>query len=371
MLSGVTAQIAIKLYGDDLDVLRRKAREIEGAIETIDGIADPVVDQQRIIPQLRIEMRREQLAFYGISAEHVNRFIETAMNGRTVTKVLQNQRVFDVVVRLDDEFREDLTNLNRTPIELPDGGRIPLSAVANIYSGGGPNTISRENARRYIVVRVNTESLDLSTAVEAIRARVRDQVEMPPGYFVHYAGQFEAQQRATRTILLLSIVALAGVFVVLYSVFPSTNIVSQILVSIPIAFVGGVIAVLLSGQPVSVPTMVGFISLGGIAARNGLLLTSTYATLQSEHGFTKNMILTGSLERLAPVLMTALTTGIGLVPLVIGGTTPGKEILFPVATVVVGGLITSTVGEFLLRPGMFWFATNRDQFATFADNDAE
>ncbi len=370
MLSGVTAQIAIKIYGDDLDVLRRKAKEIEAAIETIDGIADPVVDQQRIIPQLRIEMRRERLAFYGISAEHVNRFVETAMNGRTVTKVLENQRVFDLVVRMDDEFREDIANLDRTPIELPDGGRVPLSAVAKIYRGGGPNTISRENARRYIVVRVNTETLDLGTAVETIRQRVRDQVKLPAGYFVHYAGQFEAQQDATRRILLLSVIALAGVFVVLYSVFPSTNIVLQILVSIPIAFVGGVIAVVLSGEPVSVPTMVGFISLGGIAARNGLLLTSTYATLQSEFGFTKDMILRGSLGRLAPVLMTALTTGIGLVPLVIGGSLPGKEILFPVATVVVGGLVTSTLGEFLLRPGLFWFATNREQFAELASDEA-
>ena len=363
MLSGVTAQIAVKLYGDDLDVLRRKAREIEGAIEDIDGIADPVVDQQQIIPQLRIEMRRDKLAFYGISSEYVNRFVETAMNGRNVTKVLQDQRVFDVVVRLDDPFREDVVNLNRTPIELPDGGRVPLSAVARIYKGGGPNKISRENARRYIVVRVNTEERDLGSAVEEIRQRVASEVKLPPGYFVEYQGQFEAQQQATRRILILSAIALAGVFVVLYSVFPSTNIVLQILVSIPIAFIGGVVAVMVTGQSVSVPTMVGFISLGGIAARNGLLLTSTYAGLHDELGFKKEMILHGSLERLAPVLMTALTTGIGLVPLVIGGHLPGKEILFPVATVVVGGLISCTFGEFLLRPGLFWFATNRDKFA--------
>lgn len=371
MLSGVTAQIAIKLYGDDLDVLRRKAREIEAAIDDVEGIADPVVAQQQIIPQLRIEMRRDRLAFYGISSEYVNRFIETAMNGRTVTSLLQDQRVFDVVVRLDDPFREDVVNLNRTPIELPDGGRIPLSAVANIYRGGGPNTISRENARRHIVVRVNTEERDLGSAVAEIRKRVSEQVELPPGYFVMYAGQFEAQQQATRRILILSAIAMAGVFVVLYSVFPSTNIVLQILVAIPVAFIGGVLAVVITGQSVSVPTMVGFISLGGIAARNGLLLTSTYASLLEERGFTKEMILHGSLERLAPVLMTALTTGIGLVPLVIGGHLPGKEILFPVATVVVGGLITSTLGEFLLRPGLFWFATNREKFATLVANQED
>lgn len=366
MLSGVTAQIAIKLYGDDLGALRRKAQEIERVVSQIDGLAEPVVDQQRVIPQLRVELRSDRLAFYGITAAYVNRFIETAMNGRVVTHVLQQQRVFDVLVRLDDDFREDVVNLDRLPIELPDGARIPLSAVARVYVGGGPNTISRENARRYIVVRVNTEARDLSSAVSEIQQAVSSSVDLPRGYFIEYAGQFEAQQSATRRILWLSGVALVGVFVVLFSAFPSTNIVLQILVAIPVAFIGGVVAVVLSGQPVSVPTLVGFISLGGIAARNGLLLTSTYAALHPEDGFTREMILRGSLERLAPVLMTALTTGLGLVPLVIGGHLPGKEILFPVATVVVGGLVTSTIGEFLLRPGLFWFATNREHFAQLA-----
>ena len=362
MLSGVTAQIAIKLFGDDLDVLRRKGNEIQKAIRNIPGIAEPVVEQQAIIPQLRIVLRRDQLAFYGLSARFVNEFIETALKGRVVSRVLEGQRVFDLLLRLDESSRQDYVNLHRLPIETPDGARIPLSAVARVIEGGGPNTINREDARRRIVIRVNTLGRDLSGAVAEIEATIREQVELAPGYFVVYAGQFEAQQSAMWRIVWMSGIALMGVFLVLYSTFPSTSIVLQILMSIPAAFVGGVAAVVLTEQTLSVASAVGFISLGGIAARNGILLISTYSRRSLDEGFTKEMIVDGSLERLAPVLMTALTTGFALVPLVHGGHLPGKEILFPVATVIVGGLITSTACEFLIRPGLFWFATNRAKF---------
>ena len=355
MLSGVQAQIAIKLFGDDLNVLRRKAAEIKSAIEDIPGLAEPIVEQQTLIPQLRIELRREQLARYGVSAGYVNEFVETALNGKTATVLLEDQRTFDVVVRLDDPYRNDLTTLDRLALELPDDRVVPLSEVARVYEGAGPNTINREDARRRIVVRVNTLGRDLGSAVDAIRARVSERVKFDEGYFVVYGGQFEAQQSATTRILLLSALALVGVFVVLYSVFPSVSVVAQIFVALPAAFVGGVAALVLTGQSLSVAGMVGFISLGGIAARNGILLVEHYLTLYREQGFTREMILTGNLERLAPVLMTALTTGLGLVPLVIGGHLPGKEILYPVATVILGGLVTSTLCEFLLRPGLFWY----------------
>ncbi|HET6424196.1 MAG TPA: efflux RND transporter permease subunit, partial [Planctomycetaceae bacterium] len=356
MLSGVSAQIAIKLYGDDLDLLRGKAQEIKEAITGIEGLAPPTVEPQQLIPQIRIELNREQLALYGITPGDVNAFIETALNGRTISTILQGQRSFDLVVRLDEKHRTDYANLHRLAIDLPSGERIPLASIAKVYEAGGPNTISRENARRRITIRGNTTDRDLGSVVGDIRKAVAQKVTLPEGYFVEYGGQFEAQQEATRMMGLLSLVSLAGVFLVLFTLFPSVRIVLQIMLALPIAFVGGVLALWLTGQTLTVASLVGFISLGGIAARNGILLVSHYVHLMKEEGeqFTESMILRGSLERLAPVLMTALTAGIGLIPLVIGGQQPGKEILYPVATVILGGLITSTICEYLVHPGLFW-----------------
>lgn len=354
MLSGVTAQIAIKLFGDDLAELREHAKEIEHAIEGMEGIAPPVVEQQELIPQFRVELKQDMLSYYGTTAKYVQDFIETAIHGRVVSQIIDGQRTFDLLLRLDEPYRQDLDNLHHVPLDLPSGLKIPLGAVANVYEAAGPNTISREDGRRRIVVRVNTMGRDLGSVVAEIKSRVKERVELPEGYFVTYAGQFEAQREASRRIVLLSVVALLAVFVVLYSTFASVTVVLQILVALPAAFVGGVFALHFTGQTMSVAALVGFISLGGIAARNGLLLISTYLEGIEATGFNRETILAGSLERLAPVLMTALTTGIGLVPLVIGGHLPGKEILFPVASVILGGLLTSTLCEFLIRPGLFW-----------------
>ncbi len=355
MLSGVTAQIAIKVFGDDLDVLRQKAEQIKAALIDIPGLLPPVVESQQLIPQLRIELNREQLALYGLTAGHVNTFIETAMNGRVVSTILDGQRTFDLVVRLDEAARIDLESVNRLSLTLPAGGHIPLSAVARVYEAGGPNTINHERTRRRIAIRGNAAGRDLGGVVADIRRAVQT-IDMPEGYFVEYGGQFEAQQEATRQIAIMSLVSLVGVFLVLYTLFPSTRIVLQIMSALPIAFVGGACALWLTGQSLTVASLVGFISLGGIAARNGILLVSHYLHLMREEGeeFTEAMILRGSLERLAPVLMTALTAGIGLVPLVLGGQQPGKEILYPVATVILGGLITSTICEYVVHPGLFW-----------------
>ncbi len=356
MLSGVTAQIAIKVFGEDLDVLRKKADEIKEAIHDIPGLAPPIVEPQRLIPQLRIELIREQLAQYGLTPGDVNNFIETAMNGRVVSSILEGQRTFDLVIRLDDQFRNDFDVVRRMSIDLPKGGRVPLSAVAKIYEAGGPNTIHHERTRKRVAVRANTTGRDLASVVAEIRHEVLRKVKLPPGYYIEYGGQFEAQQEATNRIALLSLVSLGGVFLVLYMLFPSTRIVLQIMLALPIAFVGGVCSLWLTGQTNSVASLVGFISLGGIAARNGILLVSHYLHLMREEGedFTAPMIVRGSLERLAPVLMTALTAGIGLVPLVLGGQQPGKEILYPVATVILGGLFTSTICEYVVHPGLFW-----------------
>jgi Cu/Ag efflux pump CusA len=298
----------------------------------------------------------------------VQDFIETAIHGRTVSQFIDGQRTFDLLLRLDEPYRRDLDNLHRVPLDLPSGARIPLQSVAKVYEAAGPNVVHREDGRRRIVIRVNTMGRDLGSVVSEIKSRIDEQIELPEGYFVTYSGQFEAQQEASRRILLLSVVALATIFVVLYSTYSSVNLALQILIVLPAAFVGGVLALHLTSQTMSVAAMVGFISLGGIAARNGLLLMSTYIERIGEFGFTRETILAGSLERLAPVLMTALTTGIGLAPLVVGGHLPGKEILFPVATVIVGGLATSTLCEFLIRPGLFWmFASQTAEGASKLD----
>lgn len=356
LLSGVTAQIAIKIYGDDLDVLRREAEQIRAAIADIDGIAPPLVEQQQPMPQFRVELKPDMLAHYGVTAGFVNDFIETAIHGQQVSQMLDGQRTFDVLLRLQESQRRDLENLYRLPLELPSGLRIPLSAIAHVYEAAGPNTINREDGRRRIVVRVNTTDRDVGSAVEEIQQRIAARVELPTGYFVSYSGQFEAQQQANRRILWLSGLALVVLVLVLYSTYGSLSLVFQLLIVIPAALVGGIVALFLSGQTLSVAAMVGFISLGGIAARNGLLLISTYLKRLEHSDLTPEALVAGSLDRLAPVLMTALTTAMALVPLVIEGDAPGKEILFPVATVILGGLVTATLAEFLIRPGLFWFA---------------
>lgn len=359
MMSGVQAQIAIKIYGDDLRELIKLADRIRQEAGKIDGIAPPVVEPINYIPQLQIEVKRDQLAYFGITAAYIHEMIETAFNGRVVSTVLDGQRTFDLLVRFDEASRANIESLDRLPIEMPDGTRQPLSELATIRFVSGPGQIKREDTRRTLVVRVNTRGRDLDSAVREIKRTVANNVSIPEGYVVEYSGQFEAQQSATRRILLFSCLAIIGVFIVLYSTFESTQQVLQILAALPIAFVGGVLALLLTQQTLTVASMVGFVSLGGIAARNGILLIETYNARVAKVGLHADVIIQGSLDRLAPVLMTALTTGIGLGPLVIGGHLPGKEILFPVATVIVGGLITSTLAEFLLRPGMYWRLMSR------------
>ena len=293
-----------------------------------------------------------------------------------MSQVLEGQRRFDLLVRLEEEYRTDYANLGRLRIDLPGGrGQIELHELADIEEGTGPNAVNRENARRRIVIRCNTQDRDLASAVQEIQQRVGQRVQMPPGYFVEYGGQFESQQRATQLITVLAAVSVVGMFVVLMLLFPSVRVVLQILNALPTAFIGGVLALVMTGQDLTVASLVGFISLGGIAVRNGILLVTHYFHLMKEEGeqFTQDMILRGSLERLAPVLMTALTAGIGLIPLVVGGQEPGREILYPVATVILGGLVTSTFCEFLIHPGLFWAFSGRDaaELAKQADNETD
>jgi len=279
------------------------------------------------------------------------------MNGEVVSQVLLGQRTFDLLVRLDEPFRENLEAVKRLSISLPGSGTTMLESVAKIYVAAGPNTINRENVRRRIIIQCNTVGRGLVDVVRDIQTRVKPvERTLPTGYFVSYEGQFQSQQSASRMIAILFALALVGVFLVLYTMFRSANLSLQVMIALPMAFIGSVAALYLTDQTLTVAAMVGFISLCGIASRNGILLINHYLHLVKYEGETWShaMIVRAGKERLAPVLMTALTSGIGLVPLAMAAGEPGKEILYPVATVIIGGLISSTFLEFLVRPALFW-----------------
>ncbi|MFN7766421.1 MAG: efflux RND transporter permease subunit [Planctomycetaceae bacterium] len=362
MLSGVKAQVGIKLFGDDLAVLRQTAEQIKNEIGDVPGVTDLLVEQQTEIPQLQVRLDPQRLASHGLTSGEVTGLVETALYGRVVSEVLEGERRFDLVVRLDEPYRSDPAFLPRMPIPTPGGGRVPLSALAEIREASGPSTIQRENVRRRIVVQCNTAGRDLVGVVADIRQRLAPlEASLPAGYHVEYGGQFESQQQATRRIGWLSLVSLAGMFLALYTLFRSVNLALQVLAALPMAAIGAVAALVLSRQSLTVASLVGFISLAGIASRNGILLIAHYLHLVRHEGeaFTPAMIERAGKERLAPMLMTALTAGIGLVPLVLAAGEPGKEILHPVATVILGGLISSTLLDFFVHPALFWLFGRR------------
>lgn len=357
MLSGVKAQVGIKLYGDDLTVLRQTAEQMKSAMADVPGVKDLLVEQQIEIPQLQIELNRDSLAKHGVTSNYVNEFVETAMNGRIVSEIVLGERKFDLVVRLDDNYRQDPEKLKRLALNIPSGGMVPLDELAMISVASGPNTVNRENVRRRIVVQCNTAGRDLNSIVTDIQKKLEPiQAALPTGYFIEYGGQFESQKNATRVIGLLSLISLSGMFLALYTLFRSTNIALQVLSALPMAAIGAVTALVVTGQSLTVASMVGFISLSGIASRNGILLIAHYLHLVRHEGekFTPEMIERAGKERLAPMLMTALTAGIALIPLVLAAGEPGKEILYPVATVILGGLISSTLLDFFVHPALFW-----------------
>jgi HME family heavy-metal exporter len=364
MLSGVSAQIAIKIYGDDLATLQRLAKEVKAEVASVPGVTAPIIEPQVQVDELHIVLRPDDLGFHGVSRAYVAEFVGTALRGEAVSQVLEGQRRFDLVVKLQEPYRSDYERLKELRLDLPDGrGQIKLGDVADFpRAATGPNQLMRENVRRRAVIRCNVLGRDLGGAVTEIQKRIRQRVHLPEGYAVEYGGQFESQRSATLLIGVLAGVSVLGMFVVLLMLHPSVRIVLQILNALPTAFLGGVLALVLTHQTLTVASLVGFVSLGGIAVRNGILLVTHYFHLMKEEGegFTREMMLRGSLERLSPVLMTALTAGIGLVPLVGGGQKPGLEILYPVATVILGGLMTSTFCEFLIHPGLFWRFSGKD-----------
>jgi CzcA family heavy metal efflux pump len=355
LLSGVRAQIAVKLFGSDLATLRSKASEIESVMMGIPGVVDLQIEKQVLIPQVRIQVDREKSQKFGIQAGALTELLEVALNGKVVSEVLEGQRTYDVIVRFDDESRSEIDAIRHSLIDTPSGIKVPLENLAIVNESKGPNVISRENAQRRIVVSCNTSGRDLGSIISEMQSELGSKVKLPSGYFITYGGQFESQQAATRRILLLGLLSLAGMILVLYSHFNSMQIVAQILVNIPLALIGSIVAIFLTGGVLSVATLVGFITLTGIASRNTIMMISHYLHLLKEEGepFNKEMVIRGSLERLVPVMMTALTAGLALIPLVLAKGEPGKEILYPVATVILGGLISSTLLDMIVTPAIF------------------
>lgn len=343
MLSGTQASIAIKLFGDDLNKMFAIGNRIKDEIATVDGIADLNVEQQIERPELTISPKRKLLAKHGITLADFNSFVSVNLGGETVSQVYEDKKSFNLVVRAADSDRGSMERIKDLMIDTPDGGKIPLTEVAEVKSTTGPNTINRENVKRKIVVSANASGRDLRSVVNDIQARIDKNIKLPEGYHIEYGGQFESEQSASRTLMLASAVSIVIMFLLLYLQFRNALESGVILLNLPLALIGGIFALCLTTGEVSIPAIIGFISLFGIATRNGMLLISRYNTLQREEGLSlKESIMKGSLDRLNPIVMTALCSALALIPLALRGDLPGNEIQSPMAKVILGGLLTST-----------------------------
>lgn len=352
VLSGVRSAIAVKTYGPDLEQLRNIGRQVEEVMKTVEGVVDLQLESQVPIRQIQIQFDRASAARYGLTVGELAETIETTLNGRVVSQVLEQQQTFDLVVWLQSSDRDNLETISNLLIDTPTNQKIPLVQVAKIDYGTGPNTINRENVSRLIVVSSNATGRDLRSIVDEISAKVKQQVQLPAGYFIQYGGQFESEQRATQNILVFSTIAFVLITVLMYLTVKSIPSTAMIMINLPLALVGGVISVALTGGIISVASLVGFITLFGVATRNGLLLVDNYNTKFAEGMPFKEVIIQGSMERLNAILMTAFTSALGLAPLVVGGGA-GKEILQPLAIVVLGGLFTSTALTLLVLPALY------------------
>jgi HME family heavy-metal exporter len=370
MLSGVRSQIAIKIFGEDLDVLRGQADALRSRLSEIEGIADLQIEKQVLAPQIKVRLDYAAVAQYGLSGAQVLSTLQALAEGERVTQIMEEGRRFALVVRLPESARS-LEGLGQMLIETPLG-RVPLSKIATIEDADGPNQISRDNGKRRIVISANASGRPLSEVVADIRKVTADS-RLPEGYFITLGGQFQAQEEASRLISLLSVVSVVLMFVVLYSRYKSTVLSALIMVNIPLALVGAVLGLWLSGQPLSVAALIGFITLAGISVRNGILKVSHYINLMRFEGesFNTQMIMRGSLERLSPVLMTALVTAFALAPLLFEAERPDTEILHPVAVVIFSGLISSTLLDTFLTPAMFWLFGRKPTEALLQDKNAE
>lgn len=369
MLSGTQASIAIKLFGDDLNKMFEIGNQIKDAIGTVDGIADLNVEQQIERPELEIKPKRDMLKLYGISIADFNTFVRVNMAGETVSQVYDNGSSFNLVVRAAEHDRCDMERIRDLMIDTPDGRKIPLANVAEVRSAMGPNTINRENVKRKIVISANASGRDLRSVVNDIQKRINSEIKLPEGYHVEYGGQFESEQNASRVLLLASLLSIVVIFLLLYMQFRNALESGVILLNLPLALIGGVFALVLTTGEVSIPAIIGFISLFGIATRNGMLLINRYNTLrEEEHLPLRECIMRGSLDRLNPILMTALCSALALIPLALRGSLPGNEIQSPMAKVILGGLLTSTFLNAFIIPIVYEWMNRKNIIKTDNQN---
>ena len=353
MLSGTRANIAIKLFGPDLSALFMTGNRIKETIEGIPGLVDVSVDQQTETPELQIRANRAMLARYGISIEEFNDFVSLAFAGEKLSEIYEGQQSYDLVLRLDGDYTGSMEGIRRALIDTERGAKVPLEEVADIVSVGGPNSISRENVQRKIVVSANVSGRDLKSVVDEIKLRVGEDVKLQEGYRIEYGGQFESAARASRTLLVASLLAICVIFLLLYGEFKDLSLSAIVLLNLPLALIGGVLAIFFTSGVVSIPSIIGFITLFGIATRNGILLISRYRSMEGNGRPLRENVMHGSIDRLNPILMTALTAVLALIPLVLNGDKPGNEIQSPMAVVVLGGLLTSTLLNIYVVPMVY------------------
>lgn len=359
MLSGTQASIAIKLFGTDLNKMFMLGNQIKNAIADVDGVADLNVEQQIERPELDIEPKREMLAKYGITLPDFREFVSVNMAGEVVSQVYESGKSFNLVVRTEEDYRNEMEKVRNLMIDTPDGQKVPLTYVADVRSASGPNTISRENVKRKIVISANTSGRDVRSVVNDIQHRIDEEIKLPEDYHIEYGGQFESEQAASRTLLLTSLMSIVVIFLILYTQFKSAAHSAIILINLPLALIGGVFALVVTTGEISIPAIIGLISLFGIATRNGMLLISNYHHWQDEGMSLHDSILHGSLDRLNPILMTALCSALAMIPLAIHGDLPGNEIQSPMAKVILGGLLTSTFLNGFIIPIVYLMMNRR------------
>ncbi len=364
MLSGTRANIAIKLFGPDLNRLFMTGNEIKAAIVDIEGLVDVNVDQQIEIPQIQIRANRDLLAQYGIPIEQFNEFINIAFGGEKLADVYEGQRSFDLVLRLNPEYTDTMEGMRLALIDGGDGKKVPLEQVADIVSVTGPSSISRENVQRKIVISANVSGRDLRSVVTAIQKQISDKVTLPEGYRIEYGGQFESEAKASETLMLTSLMALLIIYLLLYQEFKDFRLAGIILLNLPLALIGGVFAILVTSNTLSIPAIIGFITLFGIATRNGILLISNYQRLQAQGVSLQETVLKGSADRLNAILMTALTAALALIPLALRGDLSGNEIQSPMAKVILGGLLSSTLLNIYIVPAVYSLLNSRGLIKT-------
>ena len=359
MVSGTQADLAIKIFGPDLSTLFRKGTEIKELLAAFPEVVDVNVEQQVETPQLQIRADREKLALYGITMEDFNSFVEASFPGKKVGSVYEEERSFDLIIRLNKDYTESVEGVKRALIDTPDG-KVALDDVASIVSVGGPGSISRENVQRKVVVSANIASGDVAGTVDLVREHLADNLLLDEGYRLEYGGQFESADSASRTLWLATLIAILVVFVLLYSEFKSTTLSAVVLLNLPLALIGGILATYFTSAVMSIPAIIGLITLFGIATRNGILLVSRYQHLRAGGASLNDAVLNGSADRLTPILMTAFTSALALVPMILNGSASGNEIQSPMAVVVLGGLLSSTILNIFVVPVVYRWIIERN-----------